>query len=117
MKFIVDAQLPILISEYLCSEGHDCIHTLELPNKNKTTDKEIIEIAFKEERIVITKDSDFLESFLLKNQPGKLVLIKPGNIENSFLLAIIKTHLKQMCAEFLHYSLIEITQTEMVVHE
>jgi predicted nuclease of predicted toxin-antitoxin system len=71
----------------------------------------------KEERVVITKDSDFLESFLIKNQPEKLVLIKTGNIENSFLLTIIKAHLKQMCAELLHHSLIEITQTEMAVHK
>lgn len=28
MKFIVDAQIPKLISDYLCSENHDCIHTL-----------------------------------------------------------------------------------------
>ncbi len=47
----------------------------------RTTDKEIITLAFKEERVVITKDSDFLESFLIKNQPEKLVLIKTGNIE------------------------------------
>ena len=94
MKFIVDAQIPKLISDYLCSVNHDCIHTLSLPNKNRTTDKEIIALALKEERVVITKDSDFLASFLLKNQPPKLVLSKTSNIENSLLLSILKSHLQ-----------------------
>ena len=95
MKFIVDAQIPKLISDYLLSKDHDCLHTLDLPNKNRTTDNEIISIALREERIVITKDSDFLESFLIKNQPPKLVLIKTGNIENPLLLSILKKHLEQ----------------------
>jgi predicted nuclease of predicted toxin-antitoxin system len=116
MKFIVDAQIPKLISDYLCSQNHDCIHTLQLPNKNRTTDKEIISIALREERVVLTKDSDFLESFILRNQPPKLVLIKTGNIENSLLLSILEKYLQQICKELLLHSLIEITRTEMIVH-
>ena len=65
MKFIVDAQLPKLLSDLLNNRGFDSIHTLDLPNKNSTSDKEITEIAFNEKRIVITKDNDFLESFIL----------------------------------------------------
>ena len=117
MKFIVDAQIPKLISDYLCSQNHDCIHTLQLPNKNRTTDKEIIAIALNEQRIVITKGLDFLESFLIKNQPPRLVLIKTGNIENSLLLSILKKHLQQMCNELLLHPLIELTRTEMIIHQ
>jgi len=40
-----------------------------LPNKEFTTDSEIREISVKENRIVITKDSDFLDSFFVKAIP------------------------------------------------
>jgi predicted nuclease of predicted toxin-antitoxin system len=65
MKFIIDAQLPKSLSELLKYRGFDSIHTLDLPSKNSTSDKEITAIAINEKRIVITKDNDFLESFVL----------------------------------------------------
>ena len=45
MKFIIDAQLPISLSNLLKSRGHDSIHTLELPDKNKTKDNYITNIS------------------------------------------------------------------------
>ena len=63
MKFIVDVQLPKSLADFLSQKGHVALHTLELPEKNKTTDKQIIEISFKGNYIVITKDDDFLETF------------------------------------------------------
>ena len=35
MKFIIDAQLPISLSNLLKSRGQDSIHTLELADKDK----------------------------------------------------------------------------------
>lgn len=37
MKFIVDAQLPKSLSDYLFKMGYDSIHTLDLPEINKNT--------------------------------------------------------------------------------
>ena len=60
MKFIVDAQLPFKLKKWLNEQGHDAIHTDDLPTKHLTPDSEIIKIAEKEDRIVVSKDSDFL---------------------------------------------------------
>ena len=38
MKFILDAQLPKKLSDFLIWKGYDAIHTLDLPLKNKTKD-------------------------------------------------------------------------------
>lgn len=57
MKFIVDAQLPKSLSDFINEQGYDSVHTLELPNKNNTTDQEIIEISNAENRVVISKDA------------------------------------------------------------
>jgi predicted nuclease of predicted toxin-antitoxin system len=116
MKFIVDAQLPKSISDFLCNNGHDCIHTLDLPKRNKTTDKEIITVSIAEQRIVITKDSDFLESFMINNQPEKLILVKTGNINNVALIEIFNQNLDIITNHLLHHSLIEINKKEIIIH-
>ncbi len=83
MNFIVDAQLPKSLSDFLKSAGQNSIHTLELDNKNKTPDNIIIEISEKENRVVITKDYDFLQSHIVALKPAKLLFVKTGNISNS----------------------------------
>lgn len=74
MKFIVDAQLPKALSDFIQSKGINSIHTLELPDKNNTHDGYITKFATDEQYIVITKDADFLESFVLSKEPPKLLL-------------------------------------------
>lgn len=74
MKFLVDAHLPRRIARRLQEAGHDALHTLDLPDGNRTTGAEINAISLLEQRVVITKDADFVNSFLLKNQPYKLLL-------------------------------------------
>ena len=45
VKLIVDAQLPQLLSTWLKDHGYDAIHTLELPEANRSDDGEIIVVA------------------------------------------------------------------------
>jgi predicted nuclease of predicted toxin-antitoxin system len=59
MDFIVDAMLPFKLSEFLKQNGHNSVHTLELPSNNFTTDNFINDLSIKEKRVVTTKDSDF----------------------------------------------------------
>lgn len=59
MNFLIDAQLPPRVSERLRKLGHDTRHTLDLPRGNRTLDEEIDELSVAEERVVITKDTDF----------------------------------------------------------
>jgi predicted nuclease of predicted toxin-antitoxin system len=117
VKFIVDAQLPKSLSDFLCSKGYDSIHTLDLPEKNKTVDDYINGLSIKENRVVISKDADFLESFLLKKIPPKLLLVKTGNITNASLLQIFEQHLTYITDSLLANSLIEITKTEIIIHQ
>ena len=65
MKFLVDAQLPQRFCNWLEQAGHDARHTLHLPNGNRTTDQALVDIADREGRVVITKDSDFVQSLLI----------------------------------------------------
>ncbi len=86
MKFLLDAQLPPSLKQLFIARGYDCIHTLDLELGNDTPDKVINKISVLEQRILITKDSDFFDSFLLRNEPYKLILVKLGNTSKKELI-------------------------------
>ncbi len=86
MKFLIDAQLPLSLKQLFISQGHDCIHTSDMQMGNETPDRIINTISVAEQWSVITKDGDFLESFIVKNEPYKLILVKLGNTSKNELL-------------------------------
>jgi predicted nuclease of predicted toxin-antitoxin system len=108
MKFIADAQLPKTLSDFLNTKGFDSIHTLELPDKNSTTDKKIIKISNEQRRVIITKDDDFLESFIIKAEPRKLIMVKTGNISNKQLIEIFSRNLDMVITMISRSNLVEI---------
>ncbi len=116
MKFIVDAQLPVRLARFLESAGYDTIHTKDLPNKNATSDIENNAMSIRDERVVITKDSDFLNSFLTINEPYKLLLITTGNINNLELEALFAANLQSLVKLFNSHSYIEVSRDSIIVH-
>ena len=116
MKFIVDAQLPKRLSSLLNNLSADAIHTLDLPEMNRTGDDRIITIAGDEHRIVITKDSDFLRSHLLQNRPAKLLMVNTGNIGNPALLQLFAANFDLLIQSFESKNYIELTREEIIVH-
>jgi predicted nuclease of predicted toxin-antitoxin system len=85
VKFLIDAQLPARLAEFLNGGGHDAIHTLGLPDGNRSTDSQIAQHADTDGRVVVTKDQDFRDGHLLGRSPRKLLVIATGNITNDAL--------------------------------
>lgn len=96
MKFLLDAQLPPSLKQLFIDNGFDCIHTLDLEKGNDTSDKTINKLSVAEQRILITKDSDFYDSFIIKNEPYKLILVKLGNSSKQELLQFFKTRFRDI---------------------
>ncbi|NEU77139.1 hypothetical protein PI95_032730 [Hassallia byssoidea VB512170] len=117
MKFLVDAQLPVRLARFLESAGYDTIHTKDLPQRNATTDVEINAISIQESRIVVTKDRDFFDSFLIRQEPYKLLLVTTGNITNTELEALFVNNLAQLAGLFAQHVLIEISRNAIIVHQ
>ena len=59
MKFLVDAHLPRRLCAVLEQRGHDAKHTLDLPAGTATKDGVINQLSLDEQRVVVSKDSDF----------------------------------------------------------
>ena len=117
MKLLIDANLPFKLVSLLIDEGVDVIHTDDLPNKERTTDRELRNVSVNENRIVITKDTDFLDSHLINNIPKKLLIVTTGNIKNFELFRLFRNNFSKIIILFKDYDLIEINNTEIVVHE
>jgi predicted nuclease of predicted toxin-antitoxin system len=96
--------------------GHDTVHTLDLPAANRTTDEEINELSARDLRVVITKDTDFVDSFLLFHRPYKLLLISTGNIANADLEELFVTEIPAIAAAFESYDYLELTRTTLIFH-
>jgi predicted nuclease of predicted toxin-antitoxin system len=116
VKFLVDAQLPRRLIHQLREAGHDAIHTLDLPDGNRTTDVQILEISEQERRVVATKDDDFVNSFLLMRRPYKLLLISTGNIANTELQALIAPYIESISTAFETYDYLELNRSGLIIH-
>ena len=116
MKFVVDAQLPRRLARELAASGHDAVHTLDLPAANRTQDKDIVAFAIQEDRIVVTKDNDFVTSFLLHGTPPKLLLISTGNISNDKLSQLLAANLAALEKAFAKHDFVELSTLTITIH-
>ncbi|MFU8788324.1 MAG: DUF5615 family PIN-like protein [Methylobacter sp.] len=117
MKLIVDAQLPRHLAASLKWWGHDVLHTLDLPSGNRTPDWRINELSIEEQRVVVTKDADFVNSFLLSGVPFKLLLVSVGNVNNQTLEEIFAKNITAIIESLNRYDFVEITQTSLIEHK
>lgn len=117
MNWLIDAQLPRKLAIYLCDHGENATHTLDLPESNRTSDKEICRLSEAEDRIVVTKDSDFMDSYLLKKSPPKLLVVSVGNISNTRLIELFDTCFQEILKSFSESDFIEVTISGLIIHQ
>ncbi len=108
MKFLVDAHLPRSLCALLVRHGYDATHTFSLPAQNTSKDSVINRISFEEERVVVSKDTDFFYSHLLHRRPWKLLLGRTGNIGTRDLRTLIKRNVPAIVTALESHSLVEI---------
>ncbi len=115
MKFLIDAQLPASLCYGFRSLGHDAIHVEQLPEGSRTSDAEIIDIADKNNMIVVTKDSDFFYSHILYHKPKKLLLVRTGNTTIKELKEIFAKHIIALDENFEKHDIIELHKDYLIL--
>ena len=88
---------------------------MDLPDGNRTTDARVIELADREQRVVVTKDADFVDSHTLHGRPAKLLLVSTGNLSNADLEALMVPLIRLIVREFNGNSFLELGRTGLVV--
>lgn len=83
MDFLVDAQLPPLLCDWINYTKEDnARHVSELDKGLTSTDSEIWEVAIKSREIIITKDFDFFDRAIVSNSAPRILHINIGNCTN-----------------------------------
>ena len=91
-------------------------HTLDLTLGNRTPDDEIRKLAIQEDRIVVTKDSDFVTLFLLRGAPPKLLLISTGNIANDSLSQLMNANITAVITALMENNFVELGVSTITIH-
>jgi len=117
LRVLLDAQLPVRLFKVLSGLGFDVIHTDSLANKNRSTDAEIFYVCEKDERILVSKDRDFVDSFVVRNKPKKFLWITTGNISNEKLIHIFQKHHQAIKDLFEMHFFVELTNEDLIVHQ
>jgi predicted nuclease of predicted toxin-antitoxin system len=115
VKFLIDAQLPARLAEFLNRAGHDAVHTIGLPDGNRSTDSQLAQHADTENRVVVTKDQDFRDGHLLWRSPRKLLVVATGNITNDALLSLFELHLDAIVLALGEADFVELTQDALAL--
>ena len=87
MKFLIDAQLPARLAEFLSRAWHDEAHTVGLPDGNRSTDSQIAQRADTDGRVVVTKDQG-----LSRRTPARAVAAEATRRRNGPSLATVRIY-------------------------
>jgi predicted nuclease of predicted toxin-antitoxin system len=115
VKFLIDAQLPARLADFLNQAGHDAVHTIGLPDANRSTDRQIAERADGDGRVVVTKDQDFRDVHLLAGSPRQLLVVATGNITNNALLSLFELHLDVIVSGFEEADFVELSEDALAL--
>jgi predicted nuclease of predicted toxin-antitoxin system len=80
MKLLLDANLSWRLTSVLSENFGECIHVNKIDLPIPPTDTQIWKYAAKNDCIIVTQDSDFLNFLETQGYPPKVVLLRTGNI-------------------------------------
>ncbi len=85
MKLLIDAQLPPALARALKEIGEDAYPVRELGLRD-ADDTTIWDYAIENKMVLITKDEDFSERFLVSKNAPEIVWLRIGNTSNRTLI-------------------------------
>ena len=96
MKFLCDVHISIKLVKHLNNLGFESIHVNTILEKWFTTDSAIAKYSDSNDFILVTKDFDFKNSFLINKTPKKLIKINLGNVSNTQLIEIFNRFITEI---------------------
>ena len=90
MNVLVDAQLPPELARWISTQGHSAAHVADV-GLLTAGDREIWEHARQQNAIIVSKDEDFVDRWLVDEHPVGLIWIRRGNCSTNVLLMWLQT--------------------------
>lgn len=113
MKFLIDMPVTPDAGPHLRAAGHDAIHALDL-GLARSTDSQVLDVARREERVIITADLDYPRLIALHqaDRPG-VILFRGGAYSDAEMLALLDRVLAQVSALDLEHSIVVVDRTRI----
>jgi predicted nuclease of predicted toxin-antitoxin system len=89
MKLLLDANLSWRLCQHLAADYPGIEHVKNIPSSQPATDEEIWEYAKTNACTIVTNDEDFLRLQMQRGFPPKLVLLRMGNQQTTFLKEVL----------------------------
>lgn len=96
MRFLCDVHISYKLARHLISLGFESVHVNEILDKSETKDSDLSKYVDQNDYVLISKDSDFRDSFFVKQTPKKLIKINLGNISNQELIKIFNSNIESI---------------------
>ena len=105
MKFLLDMPVSVTLLDVLETYGYEGVHAHQI-GKDRAADSELLEIARREDRVVITADLDFPRLLALSSATGPgLILFRGGNYTDVEMCDLLERVLKSVSPETLAFSI------------
>lgn len=110
MRFLVDQPVSPIVAAWLCDHGHDAIHARDL-GLSRAKDMELVALAIRDDRIIITADLDFprLVALSQRDRPA-MIVFRAGNITDAQMVRLVQRVLEHVEPQELERSIIVIDE-------
>jgi predicted nuclease of predicted toxin-antitoxin system len=90
MKFLLDMPVSLLLLEVIHAHGHEGVHAHQI-GKDRAPDAELLDIARRERRVIVTADLDFprLLASSMADGPG-IILFRGGNYSDKEMCDLLE---------------------------
>ena len=85
MRLLIDNQLPVALAQRLSELGHDAQHVAQV-GLDEAADVDVWRHATADERVLVSKDEDFVYLANRQNDRGRLIWVRLGNCRKAPLL-------------------------------
>lgn len=95
MRFVVDAQLPPGLAQFLIEEGHVAEHVFALA-LTQAADREIWDYAVSVGAVIVTKDEDFAARRAVTQVGPQILWLRIGNTTTPQVVSRVRSRLPEL---------------------
>ncbi len=117
MKVLLDMPVSSSLLDVLRAYGHEGVHAYQI-GKGRASDSELMEIARREGRVVITADLDFPRLLAISSAEGPgMILFRGGNYSDREMCELLERVLNQVLPGILESSICVVDKRRIRITE